>query len=97
MHNTWSRWLIGRGIGSQCNHGLGSELVPERSHPVASFITSFFMGEELKYVIQKHEEVMNDDNKKKMLLNILITIGTNWMIYNSENQVTNVAHAIYDS
>ena len=101
MYHTWRSWVIGKSIGivhgklvSKCNHGFGDELIPERSHPVASFVTSFFMGEELKYVIQKHEEVLKDDDKRKMILNIFISIGTNWMLYDNTNQVSSVAHAI---
>ena len=52
------------------------------------------MGEELRYVIQKHEAVLNDDDNKNMLLHILISIGTNWMIYDNANQSSIVAHAI---
>jgi len=97
MYNTWRSWVQGypgQSIGPRCNHDFGSELVPEMSHPVASFVTKFFMGTELRHVIQKHEEVLNDDDKRKMLLNIFISIGTNWMLYNIENQVSEIAHAI---
>ena len=97
MYNTWSKWVQGypgQSIGPRCNHGFGSELVPEISHPVASFVTAFFMGTELRHVIQKHEEVLSDDDKRKRLLNIFISIGTNWMLYNIENQVSEIAHAI---
>jgi len=94
MYNTWRSWVIGKSTGSRCNHGFGSELVPEISHPVASFVTTFFMGTELRHVIQKHEEVLNDDYQRKRLLHIFISIGTNWMLYNIENQVSEIAHAI---
>ena len=71
--------------------GIGTRNIP---HPVASFVTAFFMGTELRHVIQKHEEVLSDDDKRKRLLNIFISIGTNWMLYNIENQVSEIAHAI---
>ena len=80
VNNMWQDWARGD-IGTlsiKCNHGL-DEVVPDESHPVSSFITTFFLADTLKETIPKHKEVLKDEYNRKLAAGILIRIGANML------------------
>ena len=91
MYNTWQNWARGESknlfSGSRqvlevkpCNHGL-VPVLPEESHPVSRFISDYFSEDiDLRDMLQRHPEVQNDDNYRKMAADILIRIETNWLL-----------------
>ena len=65
MHDIWynyARGNMGQTGVVQCNHGLAA--VPDDSHPVSSFITTFCMSS-IKDALLRHPEVINDENNRE--------------------------------
>jgi len=76
--NTWYNWARGNMSGAvfiECNHGFG-EVLPEESHPVSSFITTFCVNT-LKDAFLLHPEVGRDGSPLKMVIDILTKVGAN--------------------
>ena len=82
----------------QCNHGF-AKIVPDENHPVSSFMDTFIMNltrnmmdmyDNMKITFDTHPDVWNNGNWKKMARNILISIGTNFLldeVVNEPNQI----------
>lgn len=92
IYNDWQAWVQGQDIGQrvpiQCNHGLVIDKLPDKSHPVSSFITAFFQCDGVKDwrdTVQKHNEVWNNDEYRKLARDILVKIYANWMICKLDN------------
>ena len=100
IYNEWQDLAKGNLMSSggmelniPCNHGLGA-LLSEESHPVSRFISDYFSTDEnLKIIFQRHPEVQNDDNHRKMAADILVRIETNSLI-EDDNTGVNIAKAI---
>ena len=89
VHSTLKDWANGlRGDGTvvtQCNHGLAE--VPDASHPVSSFMHTFFYGDRNKE-IHKHTIRMvatnlidNNECYRKLAVQMLIRIAASNLIY----------------
>jgi len=104
-YNDWQNWARGKskkiyGIASgqvleipQCNHGLVAVL-PDEPHPVSRFLSDYFStDEDLIIILQRHPELQNNDDYRKMATDILIRIETNGLIEGKPLGV-NVAKAI---
>jgi len=78
----------------QCSHGLEFDELPDISHPVSRFITSFLMGEDSTSTLQIHAKVWNNDNYREMAIRILTNIGANWVICKIENDGGSIARLI---
>lgn len=79
LHNLWCGWTQGDMSGAfsiQCNHGFGELVLPDKSHPVSSFMDTFCKTS-LEDAFLKYPEVKNDDSLRKMVTDILTRIGAN--------------------
>ena len=107
-YKSWHNWACGNvGLATfggvdmgatvqhvQCSHGLEFDELPDISHPVSRFISSFLMGEPSPSTLQTHAEVWNSDNYRDMAVRILTNIGANWVICNIENDGGSIARLI---
>ena len=108
LQQTW-RWARGN-MGSsgdtgiyplciQCKHGLGEVVLPDGSHPISKFISSYLLlGTTLKDTISNNQDVWNDASVRKMTADILTRIGTNLLCVpgTSMNQSRDSQHLIID-
>ena len=76
-YNRWCNWARGEGFVN-CNHGLVTTL-PDLSHPVSSFITEYFLSDDIKDTLQTHAEALSDSHRK-LAVHILKNIGANFML-----------------
>ena len=99
IYNDWQNWARGlRADGTvvtQCNHGFDDVVLPEESHPVSRFISDYFSVDiGFSIILQRHPEVQNDDVYRKMAADILIRIGSNWLIKDNDRFGTNIPSGI---
>ena len=105
LRKTWHGWAGGLDVHGQfiqCNHGVA--LIRGDNHPVTSFVDSFYINavfnneigimDNLKELFQAHREVWDNENYRKMVINIFIAIGTNSMLALSNENPKNIAYAI---
>ena len=88
----WQEFALGLdGCGrvvTPCNH-CALAIPDDKNHPVSCFIDTFFLntirtkfptiGSNLSDTFQKHREVWDNTSYRKMAVNIMISIGTNYM------------------
>ena len=89
LQKVWRGWAQGDMSGAvfiQCNHGFGEVALPDETHPVSSFITTFCMMS-VKDALLRHPEVMTDDSLRQMVIDIFIRIGAN-MLYATDDDTT---------
>jgi len=90
IYNAWRGWASGRnrttGNQIQCSHGLDTT-IPDKSHPVSSFISDYLVLDDIRDTLQAHEEVWNNDDHRKLARDILIRIGTKNLLDNEINAV----------
>ena len=87
IYNDWQDLAKGKLVSSDgmllnipCNHGLVAVL-PDESHPVSRFISDYFSVDvNLREILQRHPEVQNDNNYRKMAADILTRIQANWLL-----------------
>jgi len=76
LYNFWRNWVNGKDDNGrdiiQCDHGL-VERLPDVSHPVSSFIHSYFCSG----LIPNHQDVLNNDNNRELAAVVLTSIGAN--------------------
>ena len=87
VNNTWHDWARGDMTDTfsiQCKHGFDEVVLPDESHPVSSFISSFCLTS-LKDTILNHSYVKNDESLRKMTTDILTMIGTNLLYATDEH------------
>jgi len=88
LMNSWQNWIRGDikgGLTIQCSHGL--EEVLDESHPVSSFITTFFMGNNFRGSIETYHELWNNHSYRKLAAEALTIIGANWLLSCKNNAV----------
>ena len=86
VHSIWSSMLA-----SACDHGCTA--IPVIGHPVSNFMNDYYMplilaedsriGVGLIASFETHLEVWNDDDYRKLLLDVLIGIGTNMLLFDA--------------
>jgi len=108
MQHTWHSWALGNmglcGGGTTfnipCSHGFA--VVPDKSHPVSSFMCSYLLCTHLTDTISKHPEVWNDSSHRKLAAEMLTKIGANLLCVpdtinhhrDSQQFIINIAYAI---
>jgi len=99
LQMVWRAWARGDMLYGgpttiiQCNHGFGEAVLPDESHPVSSFITTFCMSS-VKDAFLRHQEGMNDDNNRQLASDILTSVGTNMLCAGTiETTETNIQYS----
>ena len=77
-----------------CSHGLDLDMLPDISHPVSSFMHTYFICDDIRDTAQQNIEVWNNYNYRKMTANILINIGANLALSNPERKLGHIATTI---
>jgi len=85
-YNTWRGWASGRIMRAtiehvKCSHGLVT-IIPDLSHPVSSFITEYFLRNNIRDTLQTNESVWNNVDYWKLARDILIRITTTHLLDN---------------
>ena len=107
VRNRWKSWARGVDLNVQsveCNHGIDLMIPDDNNHPVTIFIDDFcmhiannanmHMGQYLRDTFTTHQEVWNNESYREMAMNILIRMGTNFMLNNDNEGPRDVAKAI---
>ena len=87
-HRIWRRRLCNTSIG--CNHGC--DVAISDDHPVSSFMDQFIINahykdmvvSEILTVFDTHPQVWNNESYRKLVIDILIRIGTNILLNEAE-------------
>lgn len=85
-------WLRFCGRRNQCNHGCDL-LSVSGDHPVISFIDQFIINihknmvvsANLRNLFETHRRIWNNESYRKLLIDILIRIGTNMLLLGSSD------------
>ena len=108
VRKSWTGWARGDINGQpvvECNHRVDSVLPNDKNHSVTNFIDALFLfeasdssnlhlGFHLRDTFTKHRELWGNERYRKMAVNILIKIGTNFLLRNEHGGSFLVAHAI---
>ena len=101
MYNIWRGWARGKeGTGAMwleknicCDHGCDITVLDGPSHPVPSFLDAFFMGgRPWLATIKSNPQIWHNCNYRKMVIDILLNVGTNLMLSCLDSS-TNIAMA----
>ena len=80
-------WRSYRVTITGCNHGC--DIIPADDHPVISFMDQFFINtnhksmnvkENMREIFKSHPQIWNNEGYRKLVLAILVRIGTNMLL-----------------
>ena len=100
VRSVWERFARGEDKNNtkvmHCNHGYTVDIPDDPSHPVSTFIDSFFaIGGDWWKSLNSHTKVWNDDNYRNLTTDILLNIGANLLLNgNTKDVPLDIASAI---
>ena len=90
--NIWQGWARGEDKNGvkliECDHGCAITTMPnEPTHPVSNFISDLFpTGCNWINKVNLHSQVWENEDNRKMTINILLSIGTNLLLGSNINR-----------
>jgi len=76
----------------KCNHGFETVIPEDLNHPVCGFLSSYYNKMGWFEALFKHETTICTDSNREMTIDIMISIGTNLIMYKKLRTNEDIKH-----